>query len=247
MIHTTNKTIGEMVSDDFRTAAVFQSFGIDFCCRGNRTLKEACESKKIDLNVIESKLREVTLTDSDTEINFNAWPLDILAEYIENKHHSYVENSIPVLTQFLNKLCTVHGPRHEELYEINKLFTEGAGELTMHMKKEELVLFPFIKKLEKAKLMGDDFTPPHFGTVKNPVEMMKQEHETEGQRFEKIAELTNNYTPPADACNTYKVTFQMLKEFENDLHTHIHLENNILFPKAILLEKELSKQLQKAV
>ena len=142
------------------------------------------------------------------------------------------------MQQFLDKLCKVHGDRHPELFEINAIFNESARDLAAHLKKEELVLFPFIKQMVKAKISGEDVLQPHFGTVENPVNMMMHEHTTEGERFEKIAQLTHNYAPPADACNTYRVTFAMLQDFENDLHKHIHLENNILFPKSIKLEKE---------
>jgi regulator of cell morphogenesis and NO signaling len=123
------------------------------------------------------------------------------------------------------------------LFEINRLFLESAQDLGAHMKKEELILFPFIRKMVAAKRSGEVLVQPHFGTVENPVAMMKDEHEAEGDRFEKISELTNGYQFPVDACGTYQVTFRMLEDFENDLHKHIHLENNILFPKAIELEK----------
>ncbi len=131
----------------------------------------------------------------------------------------------------------MHGGRHPELAEVAQLFNQTAGELTVHMKKEEFILFPFIRKMVTQKAAGEPLSAPPFGTVQNPIAMMHQEHDAEGERFQKIASLTNNYTVPADACNTYSVTFAMLKEFENDLHLHIHLENNILFPKAIEMEK----------
>ena len=134
----------------------------------------------------------------------------------------------------------MHGDRHPELFEIRELFDESAKDLAAHMKKEELILFPFVRNMIKAQQTGEALRQPHFGTVENPVNMMQHEHTVEGERFEKIAKLTDGYTPPADACNTYKVAFAMLQDFENDLHTHIHLENNILFPKSIHLEKDFS-------
>ena len=137
-------------------------------------------------------------------------------------------------------MCKVHGQSHPELFEINELFKGCAGELALHMKKEELILFPFIKKMESAIRTGQTIEQPHFGTVENPIAMMQDEHVIEGERFVKIAELTNNYTPPSDACNTYRVTFSMLQEFEQDLHKHIHLENNILFPRAIEMQKRFT-------
>jgi regulator of cell morphogenesis and NO signaling len=233
----TQKHIGQFVADDFRTAAIFSKYKIDFCCNGGRTIDEACEKKGIDATIILDELTTVLNTSTNQSIDYKSWPLDLLADYIEKKHHRYMEEKIPVLRQFLDKLCRVHGERHQELFKINELFTASAGELAAHMKKEELLLFPFIKKMVKAKLENSKLQPPSFETVENPIAMMMEEHDNEGERFRQIAELTNNYNPPADACNTYKVTFSMLDEFEKDLHLHIHLENNILFPEALKLEQ----------
>jgi len=239
---TVNTTIGEMVAKDYRAATVFQKFGIDYCCKGNRTLEEATETKNIDVNAVISELEKVLNAPAEENMDFNFWPLDLLADYIEKKHHRYVEERIPLLLQYLNKLCKVHGDVHPELFEINKLFNETAGDLTSHMKKEELILFPYIRKMLKKQKDGSSvLSAPHFGTVKNPIKMMMDEHENEGERFEKIAELADNYNPPADACNTYRVTYALLDEFEKDLHKHIHLENNILFPKSILHEEKMGE------
>ncbi|MEW4923891.1 iron-sulfur cluster repair di-iron protein [Algibacter sp. 2305UL17-15] len=232
------KQIGQFVAEDYRTAAVFSKYKIDFCCNGNRSVEEACEKKGIDSNVLLDELQNVLNQKGGESIDYKAWPLDLLIDYIEKKHHRYVEEKIPVLRQFLDKLCRVHGERHPELLKINELFTASAGELAAHMKKEELILFPFVKKMVNAVLGEGAVQSPQFGTVENPIAMMMQEHDNEGERFRQIAELTDNYNPPADACNTYKVTFAMLEEFEKDLHLHIHLENNILFPKAIKLEQQ---------
>ncbi|WP_178987269.1 iron-sulfur cluster repair di-iron protein [Winogradskyella schleiferi] len=234
----TEKEIGQYVADDFRTAAIFSKYKIDFCCNGNRTVAEACEKKGLDSSKIMDEINQVLNTKTGESIDYKSWPLDLLAEYIEKKHHRYVEDKIPVLRQFLDKLCRVHGERHPELFKINDLFTASAGELASHMKKEELILFPFIKKMVNAQLVNVELQSPQFGTVENPIALMMQEHDNEGERFRQIAELTDNYNPPADACNTYKVTFAMLEEFEKDLHLHIHLENNILFPAAVKLEQQ---------
>ena len=232
------KQIGEWVAEDFRTAAVFSKYKIDFCCNGNRTITEACAKKAVNSDALLLELEQVTNTTNNETIDYKSWPLDLLIDYIEKKHHRYVSEKIPVLKQFLYKLCKVHGERHPELITINELFTASAGELTMHMKKEELILFPFVKKLVKANIEGNVVKTPQFETVENPIAGMMKEHDNEGARFREIAKLTNDYTPPSDACNTYKVTFAMLEEFEKDLHLHIHLENNILFPKAIILEAQ---------
>jgi len=234
----TKITIGEIVAEDFRTASVFSKYGIDFCCKGNRTLEEVCEKKNISVSELIEGLALASSSITGNATDYLSWPTDLLIDYIEKKHHRYVEEKTPVLLQYLDKLCKVHGERHPELFIIHELFSASAGELAAHMKKEELLLFPFIKKMLKAKNDNVPLERPHFGTVENPVAMMKDEHVTEGERFEEIAALSDNYTPPADACSTYRVTFAMLKEFEQDLHMHIHLENNILFPRAIALEKE---------
>ena len=228
--------IGEIVAEDFRTAAIFKKYGIDFCCKGGRTIEEACSPKSLDKDQIYSDIENLPKTDGNS-IDFNSWPLDLLADYVEKTHHRYVEEKTPVLQQFLDKLCKVHGGAHPELFEIRDLFFASAQDLAAHMKKEELILFPFIKQMVEAKKNGEPLPAPRFGTVENPVAMMKHEHEAEGERFVKIAELTNNYEFPDDACGTYQVTYRMLEDFQNDLHKHIHLENNILFPKAIAMEK----------
>lgn len=232
------KQIGQFVANDFRTAAVFNKYGIDFCCKGQRTVQEVCDKQGIDTDELLEELQAVLNSKGAQSIDYRSWPLDLLIDYIEKKHHRYVEEKTIVLRQFLDKLCKVHGERHPELLEINDLFTASSQELASHMKKEELILFPFVKKMVNAKLQDSLVATPPFGSVENPIATMMHEHDNEGERFRKIALLTSNYTPPADACNTYKVTFAMLQEFEQDLHLHIHLENNILFPEAAKLEQQ---------
>ncbi len=232
-------TIGEFVAQDFRTAALFSKYKIDFCCKGNQTLEEVCEKKGLDSNIIQDELNALLESKSDSAIDFKSWPTDLLIDYIEKTHHRYVEEKSTTLLLYLDKLCKVHGERHPELFEIAGHFKICAGELAQHMKKEELILFPFVKKMYYALRDNTTLELPHFGTVDNPIAMMQEEHENEGERFSKIAQLTNDYNPPADACQTYKVTFAMLKEFEQDLHKHIHLENNIVFPKAKTMEAQL--------
>ncbi|OXG00150.1 regulator of cell morphogenesis and NO signaling [Flavobacterium araucananum] len=235
-----NKTIGSFVAQDFRTAGVFTKYQIDFCCKGNRTLNEVCEKQNIDPDTLLQNLNDVLESENNNGVDFNSWPLDLMVDYIEKTHHRYVEDKTIILTQFLDKLCKVHGAAHPELFKVNELFTAGAEELAQHMKKEELILFPFIKRMVKTKQEDGVLSQPSFGTVSNPIAMMMHEHDNEGDRYREIASLTNNYTPPSDGCTTYKVAFAMLKEFEEDLHKHIHLENNILFNKAVILEKEFA-------
>lgn len=236
---TTQNIIGELVAQDYRTATVFKDYGIDFCCKGNRSIAEACEDRNLDPGSLIQNLEQVTQTDSGSSAGYQSWPLDLLADYIEKKHHRYAEEKTQEIQPYLDKICSVHGNHHPELLEISGLFTAAAGELAMHMKKEELVLFPFIRKMVKAKQDDIRIERPHFGTIQNPIQVMMNEHTAEGDRFRKIEELSNNYTPPQDACPTYRATFASLKAFEEDLHLHIHLENNILFPKAMELERIL--------
>ncbi|MDI9256249.1 iron-sulfur cluster repair di-iron protein [Flavobacterium sedimenticola] len=233
-------TVGEFVAGDFRTAAVFSKYGIDFCCKGNRTLDEVCEKKGLNVHTIQDELMAVLESKSDNNIDFKSWPIDLLIDYIEKTHHRYVEEKSTALLFYLDKLCKVHGQRHPELFEIALHFKICAGELAQHMKKEELILFPFVKKMYYALTENTAIEQPHFGTVDNPIAMMQSEHENEGERFRLIAKLTDDYNPPADACETYRVTFAMLKEFEQDLHKHIHLENNIVFPKAQAMEAKFN-------
>lgn len=231
-------TVGDYVAQDFRTAALFSKYGIDFCCKGNRLLADVCDAKFLNVDIIENELAAIiNMKDSDG-IDFKAFSPNLLIDYIVEQHHQYVEEKTKPLLFYLEKLCKVHGTAHPELFEINHLFKDGAGALAQHMKKEELLLFPFIKKLASAAKNKQKVESPHFGSVENPIAAMKDDHEEEGERFAKIATLTNNYTPPADACETYKVTYAMLKDFEQDLHKHIHLENNILFLKAKQLQEE---------
>lgn len=235
-------TIGEVVAKDYRTASVFESFGIDFCCKGNRTIGEVCEARDIDTKDLVGDINAVLTEDKEENIDYNTWGLDKLTTHIEQKHHKYVEQQTPIIKGYLDKICEAHGHNHPELFEVQKLFNISAGEFVMHMRREELMLFPFIKKMVNAETNNEKIKKARFGTVEDSIQNMMNEHVDEGERFERINEITENYKLPDDACGTYKVCFGYLKEFEEDLHLHIHLENNILFPKAIALEKELKKE-----
>jgi regulator of cell morphogenesis and NO signaling len=233
------KKVGQVVADDFRAAAVFEKYGIDFCCKGNITVDEACESKHIMTEDVMRELKMLLSTDTTQPADYKTWNPVVLADHILENHHRYITEKTPLILQYLAKLADKHGGRHPELLEVNRLFTESAAALASHMKKEELILFPWIKKLAEYTLdQGQDMATPQ-GRIRNPIEMMMHEHDDEGERFKTISAITNQYQPPSDACNTYKVTYAMLQEFETDLHLHIHLENNILFPKASEMEREL--------
>ncbi len=236
----TQNTIGQMVANNFRTAEVFRKHGIDFCCKGGRLLADICRERNLDMATIELELAEKTAAVTPiSEDAYQTMALDALVEHIKSVHHTYIRESIPPMLAFLHKINKVHGERHPELAEIYDLFEGCANELTHHMVKEENILFPAIKKLAAASNSGAAIAPFYFGQLKNPIGMMEQEHTIEGERFFRIADLTSNFTPPEDACTTYRVAFQKLEEFQNDLFTHIHLENNILFPNALETEKKL--------
>ncbi|AVR46428.1 iron-sulfur cluster repair di-iron protein [Christiangramia fulva] len=232
------KTVASYVTQNIKTAHVFKKYGIDFCCGGGITLSRACEKAGVDPELLEKDLL-ATEENASRNINFNSWELDFLSDHIINFHHAYVEESIPLLFQYAAKVAKVHGGHNEELIEIQNLFSQVATELSAHMKKEELVLFPFIKKLVKAERENTPAPVAPFGSVDNPIKMMEAEHEEAGEIMKRIAILSNNYTPPEHACNTYRAFYAKLDEFEQDLHQHIHLENNILFPKALKIEQKL--------
>ena len=235
---TDEKTIGEIVAEDYRAAAVLSSYGIDFCCRGNRTLSDVCEKKNIQPAQLQEKLNAATSTGDSQQPDFKSWPLDLLVDYVEKKHHRYVSEKTPVIMEYLYKLCRVHGSNHPELFQITEEFSQSAKELASHMQREEGILFPYIRKMMDAVTSPEQLGGPSFGTVKNPIRVMMDEHSREGDRFAKISKLTNQYAAPADGCTTYRVAFAMLKDFEADLHLHIHLENNIIFPSAIKMEDD---------
>lgn len=234
-------TIGEMVAKDFRKAQVFKKFGIDFCCGGKKALTEVCEKKGIDIHQVEAELSAIERTGGagSANLNFDQWDLGFLSDYIINTHHRYVRDSIPFLSELSRKVAAVHGNEHPELIKIAEVFAEVASDLSNHLVKEESILFPYIKELCLAQRSGVPLPESHFGEINNPIKVMEMEHEGAGEDLSEIRELSNNFTLPAGACNSYTILFKKLDEFENDLHQHVHLENNILFPKAIKLEKEL--------
>lgn len=221
-------TLGEIVAKDARAAAILEQYGIDFCCNGHRTLRQACpDTEKVA--EVARVLSDLTTDSAEPAVDYRGWPIDLLADFIEKKYHRDTTKLIDVIQAHLDKICHVHGNAHPELWKVKSLFEESAADLSMHMKKEELMLFPFIRKMVQN---GKAPVAP-FGTVDNPIRALTHEHQTEGDRFRQIAELTDDYIAPADGCQTYRLTFHELKEFETMLHFHIHLENNLLFPRAL--------------
>ena len=233
------QTVAEIVSNNFHTSKIFETYDIDFCCQGNISLNEICQKKGLDKGIIIQELTTLNNNFENKETDYNNWSLDILSQHIENKHHKFIESQTPLIIKYLEKICQVHGKLHPELFNIQELFIQSASELSQHMKKEELILFPYIQKMKFSLNNNQPFEAAPFGTIQKPIQMMQHEHNTEGDIFKEIARLSSNYSPPSDACNSYIITYNLLKEFELDLHLHIHLENNILFPKAVKLETEL--------
>ena len=235
-----DETLGQIAAKDLRKAEVFKKYGLDFCCGGKKTVKEACAEKGLDVTKIEQELQQADKILSSRPVPYNDWNLDFLADYIVNTHHSYIKKILPDLVAYSAKVTSVHGQQHSELFKINKLVTEVNAELSDHMMKEEKILFPYIKELALADKNHQAPQASRFGTVQNPINMMEMEHEAVGKSMDEIRTLSYNYSLPEDACASYSLLYKMLNEFENDLHVHVHLENNILFPKALNLEKNLN-------
>jgi regulator of cell morphogenesis and NO signaling len=234
-----DETLGEIAAKDLRKAEVFKKYGLDFCCGGKKTVKEACAEKGIDVTRVEKELQTADKNITGTRpLPYNDWSLDFLADYIVNTHHSYVKKTIPDLMSYGAKVASVHGHLHNELHKINRLTDEVCAELASHMVKEETVLFPYIKQLAAAKNNGSQLQSKNFRSIQSPINMMEHEHEIAGKKLDEIRTLSNNYTLPEDACASYSYLYKTLEEFENDLHIHVHLENNILFPKSLDLESK---------
>ncbi len=233
------ETIGDIVAKDFRKAQVFKKLGIDFCCGGKKTLEEVSRKNGLDVNVLKQELAAVEGQNENASFDFNSWDLAFLSDYIANVHHAYVRENIPFISELAAKVARVHGASNPETISVAEGFARVAQDLQLHLMKEENILFPFIKQLEQAKAEGKGIELPAFGSVNNPVHIMESEHEQAGEDMSFIRKLTSDYTLPAHACSSYTILYKKLQEFENDLFNHIHLENNILFPKAVELEKEL--------
>jgi len=234
-----NKTVGEIVRLDFRAADVFSSYGIDFCCGGKVSVADACAGSGCDTSEVISELEALQYQKGSAAHDFDGWKIDFLSDYIIHTHHQYVSKAIPQILPLAQKVADVHGANHSEVVVINELFQDLSDELLAHMQKEEQILFPYIKKLVASESAGSCDDPACFGTIASPISVMEDEHENAGVILKQLSNLSDGYTAPEDACNTFRVLYGKLKEFEDDLHRHIHLENNILFPKAIELEKAL--------
>jgi len=215
---------------------VLEDAGLDYCCGGGQSLHDACLHTDVPAEEILKRLRENSKDVSPDEANWTSAPLSDLTRHIRERHHRYVREAIARVQTLLDKVVTKHGENHPEITDIQKLFTEVGREMIMHMQKEEQILFPYIDALEKAASTHGSMEPPFFQTVRNPIHTMMKEHDSAGELAKQIRKASAEYTLPADACTSYKALYQDLQAFEADLHQHVHLENNILFPRAVEME-----------
>jgi regulator of cell morphogenesis and NO signaling len=234
---TPETTIREIVATDFRTAAVFQRFGLDFCCNGCRTIEQGCREAGADERAVLREIDAILDAPAWASPRFTEWEPAALVSYIVANHHGYVRKAVPTLLEHTRKIADVHGARHSELLHIARLFERVAAEMIDHMAKEERILFPFVVAMSEAAASRTPLPRPPFGTVENPIRMMEHEHQFVGDAMAEMRLLTDGYAAPEDSCATYRVCLQELEAFETDLHMHVHLENNVLFPKALEMER----------
>lgn len=234
-ITTTESTIGDIVAADYRTATIFEKHGIDFCCGGKITLAEACKNKGLELEIVMNELESLRDEPADRSQNYSAWPLSFLADYIVNTHHEYLKENDDQIVAYTQKIASVHGARHPEVIKIAVIFEKIATDLVAHLKEEEEVFFPAIKRAEAARISGNQPDTKDRETIKNSLVRLHREHEEVGDAIHEIRRLANGFSLPDDVCNTFMLTYRKLDEFEEDLHKHVHLENNILFLKAATL------------
>ncbi|MBX7222247.1 MAG: iron-sulfur cluster repair di-iron protein [Blastocatellia bacterium] len=234
-----NKTVRELAVEIPHATRVFEKFGIDYCCGGAQPFSAACQKAAISVEEVALALQnsQTAVTTPETHVNWNQKPLTELIEYIVDKHHTFTRLEITRLGKLIDKVYAVHGENHPELRQVADLFTNLAQELTGHLMKEEQVLFPYLTRLERAVEHQGVLPLSCFGTVANPIRMMEYEHDQAGTVLRELRSVTNNYTPPADACFSYNTLYSALEAFETDLHQHIHLENNLVHPRAKALEE----------
>ena len=232
------KTIREIALEAPATTRVFEHFKIDYCCGGRRSIADACEAEGIDSTILMERIDQAIV---DERMRTESVPAERrgpteLVEYILDKHHVFTAEEIERLTPLMAKVAMRHGSAHPELLELQDIFAALTNSLIPHMKKEENILFPYILELDAAARRNSLPPIPHFGTVKNPIRMMMLEHDTDGDRLRKMRSITNDYALPEGACPSFTALYAGLEDLERDLHRHIHLENNVLFPAAAELE-----------
>ncbi len=235
----TAKSVRELAVENPAAPRIFEKFGIDYCCGGQQSLEQACAKAKIPLDQVLDTLQmsEEMARATQSVHDWNREPLSELIAHIKNTHHKYTREETARLNSLLEKVCSVHGKNHAELFEIQGTFRALTQELMTHLMKEEMVLFPYIERMEEAVIQKEPVLPGPFGSVQNPVNMMEHEHDSAGNALRAIRKASSDFTAPGDACVSYQTLYKALAAFEADLHQHIHLENNILFPRAIAMER----------
>jgi regulator of cell morphogenesis and NO signaling len=228
------KTVRELALENPGAPRVFEALGIDYCCGGELSLGQACARARVSLERVAHSLE--TAEAAPPERDWRAEPLFELIAHIKQTHHRYTREEIKRLGQLFDKVCAVHGTNHPELLDLRETFEALAGELTLHMMKEEAVLFPYIERMEESVIAQEPVLPPPFGAVRNPIRMMMHEHDSAGTALRDMRATSRGYAAPPDACLSYQTLYKALAAFEADLHQHIHLENNILFPRAVAME-----------
>lgn len=232
------KTVRDLALESSSATRVFEKLGIDYCCGGDKSLEEACQAANLSLEKVQNALEEAQSESKSTAVrDWQREPLAELITHIKDTHHKFVREEIARLAPLFDKVCGVHGKNHPELLHIQAVFRGLAQELTQHLMKEEMVLFPYIARMEEAVIQGEPVLPPPFGTVANPVAMMEHEHDSAGDALRAMHAASKGYVAPEAACASYQALYRALAEFETDLHQHIHLENNILFPRALKMEQ----------
>ena len=234
---STTETVGQIAAEAPATTREFEKLGIDYCCGGSRTLAQACAEAKISVDEVLARLaKSASMVFPPGEQNWNSQALADLIHHIESTHHVFVRSECARIKALAAKVASVHGKNHPELLAVQEQFSALAEELGVHLMKEEQVLFPYVQRMEESALAGEPVPPAMFGTVANPIRMMMQEHDGAGDILRSLRSITNEYKVPGDACISYRTLFDALKGFETDLHQHIHLENNVLFPRAAAME-----------
>lgn len=236
MENLASQTVRDIALKIPATTRIFEEFKIDYCCGGRKPLEEACRNAGVLADDVIERIG-AALDAKPSEVDWSHSSLSDLIEYIEDKHHVFTRDELQNLEPLVEKVVRVHGDSHPELARVQGLFRNLADDLAPHLQKEETVLFPYIRDLERRSLMQLSAPMPFFGTVQNPVRMMTAEHDTVGDLLREMRSATGDYLPPAGACPSYTGLYHRLAELERDLHRHIHLENNILFPRAIELEE----------
>lgn len=243
MQELTTKTIREIALELPLTTRIFEEYKIDYCCGGRKPFAEACRNAGVEPKMVQQKIERAleAFGNSQEFAYIEKETASDLIDYILEKHHVFTKTELTRLTQLMEKVYSRHGEHRPELGELKKAFSLLNEDLTVHMRKEEMVLFPYIKTLEASISRNLSVPFPHFGTVKNPVRMMMQEHDTAGDLLRKMREISNDYALPEGACPTYTALYNGFEDLERDLHQHIHLENNLLFPQAVELEQKAAE------